>query len=138
MNFELKKIKYFEQGSQETPCFTAELWENGKLVAYLENNGRGGNNMVHPNTKEGLTYKDVTKYDDLDVECEIFTMVYEDADIRKNQSKGFFMKKGEDYYVQKFPYPISKMKKQEWYVRWMAKQKAKIKADGFIILNRNL
>jgi len=133
---ELRKIKYFESGSQETPCFTAELWDDGKLTAYLENNGRGGNNMIHP--ADGFTYKDVAKYDDLNVESEIFGMVYEDADIRKNQSKGFFMKKGEDYYVQKFPYPISKMKKQEWYDRWVAKQKAKIKADGFIILNRNL
>lgn len=133
---ELKKVKYFESGSQETPCFTAELWVNGKLIAYLENDGHGGSNMVHP--AKGLTYKDVAKYCDLDTECEIFTMVYEDADIRKNQSKGFFLKKGEDYFVQKFPYPISKMKKQEWWQRWLTKQKESIAKDGFTILNRNL
>jgi hypothetical protein len=133
---ELRKVKYFEQGSQETPCFTAELWDGGKLVAYLENSGHGGNNMVHP--AKGLTYKDVAKYDDGDVECDIFGMVYEFDDIRKNQSKGFFIKKGEDYYVQKFPYPISKMKKQDWYPAWLIKQKASIIKDGFIILNKNL
>ena len=135
---ELKKIKYFESGSQETPCFTADLWDGGKLVAHLENNGRGGNNMIHPNIKGGLTYKDVAKYDDGDVECDIFEMVYQDVEIRKNQSKGFFIKKGEDYYVQKFPYPISKCKKQAWYASWLAKQKAEITADGFTILNKNL
>jgi hypothetical protein len=133
---ELKKVKYFEQGSEETPCFTAELWENGKLIAYLKNDGHGGSNMVHP--AKGLIYKDIAKYDNIDVECDIFGMVYEFDDIRKNQSKGFFIKKGEDYYVQKFPYSISKLKKQNWYASWLERQKASIIKDGFTILNKNL
>jgi hypothetical protein len=133
---ELKKVKFFEQGSQETPCFTAQLWDNGKHVAYLENNGHGGNNMVNP--AKGFTYKDVAKYDDIDVECEIFGMVYEFDDIRKNQSKGFFTKQGENYYITKFPYPISKMKKQDWYATWLQKRLDSFKRDGQTVLNRNL
>lgn len=132
----LKKVKYFEAGSQETPCFTADLWDNGKLVAHLENNGHGGSNMVHP--AKGLTNKDVAKYCDLDTECEIFGMVYEEADIRKYQSKGFYLKRGDKYFTQKFPMPISKLKKHIGYPNWIIAKKKSIENDGYTILNRNL
>jgi len=75
MNFELRKIKYFDAMSKETPCFTAEIWENGKHVADVENDGHGGGNMVH-NIHGVNTYKDVAKFDNMDVEANIKMIKY--------------------------------------------------------------
>lgn len=45
MKIELKNIKYSERMSEETSCFDAFLHINGKKVAYVKNDGRGG--MTH-------------------------------------------------------------------------------------------
>jgi hypothetical protein len=42
MNLELKNIKFFEAGSQETNCFTADLYVDGNKIAYVNNDGHGG------------------------------------------------------------------------------------------------
>ena len=42
MKIELKNIKYSEWGSEETNCFQANIYLNGKLVGYCENDGKGG------------------------------------------------------------------------------------------------
>lgn len=39
---ELKSVKYYAGLSEETNCFTASLWINGKRVATLKNDGQGG------------------------------------------------------------------------------------------------
>lgn len=133
---ELKKVKSFPKMAQETECFTAELWDNGKLVAYVENNGHGGSNMIKP--AKGLTSKDVAKYDTLDIEAKIFDMVIEFDVIRKFQSKHFIYKKGEDYITQKFPISITELKKHKDYSNWLVVQKKKIEHRGGILLNKNL
>jgi len=43
---ELKKVKIFLPGSQETICFTADIYANGKKVGYAENDGHGGCTMA--------------------------------------------------------------------------------------------
>jgi hypothetical protein len=42
MKIELKKLKVFEEMSEETTAFVADLWINGKKVAYCKNDGHGG------------------------------------------------------------------------------------------------
>lgn len=42
MELELKRIEFSERLSQETNAFAADLWVNGKKVAYCENSGHGG------------------------------------------------------------------------------------------------
>lgn len=42
MKLELKKIYTNERFSEETTCFRADLYLNGKKVGYAENDGRGG------------------------------------------------------------------------------------------------
>ena len=44
----LKNIKHFEAGSQETHCYTATIYVDGKRFATVENNGHGGCDNVHP------------------------------------------------------------------------------------------
>lgn len=45
---ELKKVKVFEPMSQETYCFTAEVWIDGKKRATVSNEGFGGPNLMSP------------------------------------------------------------------------------------------
>lgn len=42
MKLELKNVKFYESMSEETNCFKADLFINGKKIAYVKNDGRGG------------------------------------------------------------------------------------------------
>lgn len=42
MKLELKNIKHCPSLSEETEAFTADLWINGKKIAYCKNDGQGG------------------------------------------------------------------------------------------------
>ena len=45
MKIELKNIKYFEAGSEETFCFVASLYVDGKSAGEVRNDGHGGCHM---------------------------------------------------------------------------------------------
>ena len=47
MNLELKNVKYYESMSEETPCFQADLFINGKKIASVKNTGHGGCTDYH-------------------------------------------------------------------------------------------
>lgn len=47
-NFELKNVKYAAFSSEETHCFTATLYLNGKRFCTVDNDGRGGPNRYTP------------------------------------------------------------------------------------------
>ncbi len=137
IEFELRKIKYFDAMSEETPCFTAEIWEDGKHVADVKNDGHGGGNMVHG--VNGLKYKDVAKFDNLDVEAEIFGRVWLDYDIKRYQSKGLVLvKDGEVQATVKFPLAISKFKKHPQFESWIDKTSTNMVKKGYEVVNRNL
>ena len=44
MEVALEKVKIARNMSEETTAFTAELWLDGKLSAYVKNDGHGGDN----------------------------------------------------------------------------------------------
>jgi len=48
MKIELKNIKVNKMFSEETTCFTADVFINGKKTAYAKNDGRGGNTNIQP------------------------------------------------------------------------------------------
>jgi len=143
-DFELRKIKSFEPLSEETEAFTAQLWVDGKHVADLKNDGQGGCNNFSP--IKPFTWKDIEPYQATDVECKIFAMIIEFDETRKRQSKGFYLRKGEmvgftderKYYSQKFPMPISKLRKHPDYKNWLSGKLADFKAQGYTVLNTNL
>ena len=63
MKIELKNISHSPRLSQETEAFAADLWINGKKVAYCENDGHGGctnyntyNPSLRPLLKEAEEY----------------------------------------------------------------------------------
>lgn len=47
MQIELKNIKFFEAMSEETNAFVADVYVNGKKVAYAKNDGHGGCTFYH-------------------------------------------------------------------------------------------
>ena len=42
MKLELKNVKFYESMSEETNCFQADLFIDGKKIAYVKNTGQGG------------------------------------------------------------------------------------------------
>lgn len=47
MQIELKRFTTNARLSQETTAFAADVWVDGTKVGYAENNGHGGNTLVH-------------------------------------------------------------------------------------------
>ena len=132
----LKKLKFHEDMSEETPCFSADLYEDGILVAYVKNSGRGGCNDIY--AVEGKSYKDIAHLTDLDTDCDIMQLAEDMNFTKKNQTKGFVLKKGSAYYTQKFTKPITTLKKYGNYKSWVANQLEQMTAKGFEVLNTNL
>lgn len=52
MKIELKNISFNERMSEETNCFVADLYINGKKIGYVKNDGRGGSTDIHALDKE--------------------------------------------------------------------------------------
>lgn len=135
IEFELRKIKYFDAMSEETPCFTTEIWEDGKLVAYAKNDGHGGGNQID-HVHNVNTYKDIAKFDNMDVEAEIFRRVWENDDVKKRQGKGIILVKDERMSIVKFPMAISKFKKHSKYTSWI--DDVVTKYSDYKVMNTNL
>jgi hypothetical protein len=51
MKIELKRISFSERMSEETSCFVADIYIDGKKVGSCKNDGRGGCTEYHGNTK---------------------------------------------------------------------------------------
>lgn len=62
MKIEIKKIKHYEKLSEETNCFTASLYIDGKCVAEVKNTGRGGETYIYPLTGKGEIVNEAHKY----------------------------------------------------------------------------
>lgn len=56
MNIELKSLRIYDRMSEETIAFTADVYVNGKKVAYAKNDGHGGCTDYHsyPNADRAL------------------------------------------------------------------------------------
>jgi len=44
---ELKNISYYARGSEETPCYNATVYVNGKKAIEVSNDGHGGCDRQH-------------------------------------------------------------------------------------------
>ena len=52
---ELKNIKYFASMSEETPCYKADIFINGKKAIHVSNRGCGGCDDIYAYPSFGLT-----------------------------------------------------------------------------------
>jgi len=96
---ELKNISYYKQGSEETPCYHADVYVNGKKAMHVDNEGRGGcdrQSVEYPTFDHSLIKEldeycvktfGVRKYDwgqvDIDLEHWCHDRLYEYLDQKK-------------------------------------------------------
>lgn len=137
-NITLKKLKVNETLSEETLCFSADLYENGKLIAHVSNRGYGGSNYIQP--AKGLIYKDIAHLTNIDAECNILTIAEEMNIIKKEQGKNFVLKKEDKIYFAKTANKKSfaQLKKVKDYPSWILRQVSMYKEKGYEVLNTNL
>ena len=134
----LKKVKVFEGMSEETPCFTADVYQDGKLIAHAKNSGHGGCNDISP--ANGVMAKDVAFLWNVDIDCDIMTMVETDNFVKKNQSKKFVLKKDDNFYTVKAlttGASFASIKKHSNYKNYIDKRVNEYKAEGYEVLNTN-
>lgn len=60
--FALKNVKHFESGSEETECFVAALYVNGKKLADCDNDGHGGPTNVRFSLETGKLGKEIEDF----------------------------------------------------------------------------
>ena len=58
MNLTMKAIKHSEWASQETFCYQGNVYLDGKLFAYVSNDGHGGCDRVYGNDKFKGDYRE--------------------------------------------------------------------------------
>lgn len=166
MKLELKKIKFYESLSQETNCFTAELFCNEEHVASCDNNGCGGNTNIRRlegkmdliNTLEEWCKKQPQveyNFDDLkpfkiDYSLEIFVDGEVDKFIEAKEKIKFQKKLDRDclrgicvsvpngYSITKWNKNIIEMLDSENGRAVLTKKIISLENEGKIILNKNL
>jgi hypothetical protein len=136
----VKNVKLHEDMSEETPCFSADVYKDGKLFAHAKNDGRGGSSLYYP--AKGVTNKEIDYLAmGLDEDSHIMQLVEEYDFVTKNQGKGLVLK-GENngWFTYKFPSgeSIAHKKKSPTFYSWLENQRKRLKADGYEIINRNL
>lgn len=57
MKIELKKIKIVDEMSDETTCFCADVWIDGKFEGRVQNSGQGGCHDYAPHSLEDVLQK---------------------------------------------------------------------------------
>jgi hypothetical protein len=134
----LKKLKFHEDMSEETPCFSADLYEDGKLVAHVKNNGRGGCNDICP--ADGLKYSDIQHLTAFNIDCDIMGLAEEMNSLQKNQGSALVLKKDGILYTQKYKHSFAKLKKANptQFDPWIKAEIEKVKKEGYEVLNTNL
>lgn len=92
MKFEIKKLSIQTRLSQETLCFSADIWVDGKNIGEVTNQGHGGcNNYYWHDAVKGKELEDfakttVTKYnfDQLDILVdEVISKMQADKEIKR-------------------------------------------------------
>jgi hypothetical protein len=138
LNLSLKNLKFHEDMSEETPCFSADLYEDGKLIAHVKNSGRGGCNDIHP--AKGLKYNDVQHVTDIDTDCYIMQLAEDLNYVKKNQGNKIVLKKDGKWFEMKLPggKSVAQIKKAPNYNDWVKRQIDNLNKDGYMVMNTNL
>ena len=135
MKIDLRKVKFFDEMSEETSCFKAEIWENGKHIADVKNDGRGGCNDIYVLVKENRA-EIFDKY--MKLEYEIIERADEIDQIKKLQSKNVVLGKDGKIYTSPLPMSISVLKKHKGFIDWKSKTINGFLIQGYEVLNTNL
>ena len=59
---EVKNISYYERGSEETPCYNATVYINGKKAVEVSNDGHGGSDRQHVWHENGFRLQEINEW----------------------------------------------------------------------------
>ena len=110
---ELKNITYYKQGSEETPCYNADIFINGKKAIHVSNNGCGGCDKQYPHKnftfqtimdlQDYLVKKYKEEFEPIDSWCH--DRLYEFLDkkiLKKELQKKYLCVMQDDYKDERF------------------------------------
>lgn len=117
MKIELKNIKHYASMSEETNCYEAVLYIDGKAVASVCNRGTGGETNIVPTPQGRAMVLEAQKYCttlppyksgefSIDMNLEMLCDDLLDAWLRQKETKrinNMLNKKSKDYYVLLMP-----------------------------------
>tara|TARA_B100000900_G_C20331286_1_gene614321 strand:- start:62 stop:580 length:519 start_codon:yes stop_codon:yes gene_type:complete len=59
---EVKNISYYKRGSEETPCYNATVYINGKKAVEVSNDGHGGSDRQHVWHENGFRLQEINEW----------------------------------------------------------------------------
>ena len=59
---EIKNISHYARGSEETPCYNATVYINGKKAVEVSNDGHGGSDRQHTYPESDFRLQDIDKW----------------------------------------------------------------------------
>jgi hypothetical protein len=59
---EVKNISHYARGSEETPCYNATVYINGKKAVEVSNDGHGGSDRQHTYPEINISLLDINKW----------------------------------------------------------------------------
>lgn len=153
MKLELKAVKYSATFSEETSCFKANLYVDGKKVAYVENDGRGGctyynsfSKELRPKLEEAEAYAKTQtrvnlfgKEENTNLEY-IIDELFNDWLMKKDMNKGIIYGKSKDmtYLISWKGWTVKKLLEQPKGVEAIKKAIKRIESVGYTVFNTNL
>lgn len=164
MKIKLKKISFYERMSEETNCFAADLYINGKRTGYCKNDGQGGCTFYHgydlegnqliaeaeayflslPKVKgEGLNFmRQPTLESAIDDQFELYLKAKEIKKKKKNMEYGILygVPNGMTYAMIKYKQPLAELVKSHkpYLIKKILEIKTNECKNGIVILNTNL
>ncbi len=141
---EVKNISHYARGSEETPCYNATVYVNGKKAVEVSNDGHGGSDRQHTypqcafnlreindwciNTfgKETWEYNGKTYSTDLDLEHYCHQELYnwlDTKELKKEMKKQYLCidKKDDKEFLVAWKRPISKVIDDDGFQNWLKK-----------------
>jgi len=62
VKLEVKNISHYARGSEETPCYNATVYINGKKAVEVSNDGHGGSDRQHTYSECDFRLQDIDKW----------------------------------------------------------------------------
>jgi hypothetical protein len=118
MKIELKNIKYSDWASEETSCFQANIYLNGKLVGYCNNDGKGGSTSY--NRVSGVSYEVIHE---LETYCEGLPPLVYDSNLYEGRK--CTIKMTLEHYLDDLFYNYLKAKNKAKFDKKIAKEMLK-------------
>ena len=159
MKFELKNIKFYESMSEETNCFQADLFINGKKIAYVKNTGQGGSTDYHvhdfklqsvlreaeqfcltlPKEKISDTFDfQLTLESKIDDLFEAWLKTKGDKKFLKDMEKGLMYGNKYSYTIITWKYPIKTLLSMQQGREIIRKKIVQLRVEEETILNTNI